>query len=166
MSEAAHTPERGHPTPLTYVKVAITLSAITAVEVGLFYLDMVPAMFVACFFILSATKFVMVALFYMHLRYEARLFSTLFFGGVVLAMIVVVSVLAIFGTLLNNPTKESQEQIKASAEHAKTTIEQPGAMVSLTSGNIAGMSLIMPHTRTGNVSLSNGHGTPSTAPIA
>ena len=166
MSEAEHTPEHGHPTPLTYVKVALTLSAITAVEVGLFYLDMVPAMFVACFFVLSATKFVMVALFYMHLRYEARLFSTLFFGGVVLAMIVVVSVLAIFGTLLVNPTKESQDQIKASAEHAMTTIEQPGAIVSLTSGSIDGLSLVLPHTGTGNVNLSNGLGTPNTAPIA
>ena len=108
MSETQHAPERGHPTPFTYVKVAFALSLITGIEVGLFYIDMVPALFVACFFILSATKFVMVALFYMHLRYEARLFSTLFFGGVTLAIIVVVSVLAIFGVLLVDPTRESQ----------------------------------------------------------
>ena len=149
MSEAEHTGERGHPTPLTYVKVALTLSFITAVEVGIFYIDMVPALFVACFFILSATKFVMVALFYMHLRYEARLFSTLFFGGVLLAMIVVVAVLAIFGVLLVNPSRESQEQIKAGTEHAGTVIEQPGAMVSLNGGSINGMSLVLPSTHKG-----------------
>jgi cytochrome c oxidase subunit 4 len=156
MSEVGHTAERGHPTPLTYVKVALTLSAITGIEVGLFYIDMVPALFVACFFILSATKFVMVALFYMHLRYEARLFSTLFFGGVVLALIVVVSVLAIFGVLLVDPTRESQDQIKSGSEHAKTVIEQPSAMVSLSGGSIDGMSLVLPPTST--LSISTVHG--------
>ena len=141
MSEAGHTP--GHPTPITYVKVALTLSFITAVEVGIFYIDMVPALFVACFFILSAIKFVMVALFYMHLRYEARLFSTLFFGGVLLAMIVVVAVLALFGVLLVNPSRESQEEITAGTDHAGTIIEQPGAMVSLNGGSINGLSLLL-----------------------
>ena len=144
MSDAEHTQERGHPTPLTYVKVALTLSFITAVEVGIFYIDMVPALFVACFFILSAIKFVMVALFYMHLRYEARLFSTLFFGGVLLAMIVVVAVLALFGVLLVNPSRESQEEITAGTDHASTIIEQPGAMVSLNGGSINGLSLLLP----------------------
>lgn len=148
MSEAEHTRERGHPTPLTYVKVALTLSFITAVEVGIFYIDMIPALFVACFFILSATKFVMVALFYMHLRYDARLFSTFFFGGVLLAMIVVVAVLAIFGTLLVNPSRESQEQIKAGSEHARAIIEQPGSMGSLHEGSIGGKSLVLPPTHT------------------
>ena len=124
--------------------MALTLSFITAVEVGIFYIEMVPALFVACFFILSATKFVMVALFYMHLRYDARLFSTLFFGGVVLAMVVVVAVLAIFGTLLVNPTRESQEAIKAGTEHAGTVIEQPVPMTSMIGGSIDGASLELP----------------------
>ncbi len=146
MSESEHTQERGHPTPLTYVKVALTLSFITLVEVGLFYIDMVPALFVACFFILSATKFVMVALFYMHLRYEARLFSTLFFGGVALAIVVVVAVLSIFGVLLVNPSRESQEEIKAGTEHSGGVIEQPGAMVSLNGGSINDLSLVLPPT--------------------
>ena len=37
-SESAHT---GHPTPLTYFKVAMVLSIITAIEVGVFYLEFV-----------------------------------------------------------------------------------------------------------------------------
>ena len=145
MSETEHTQHRGHPTPLTYVKVALTLSVITLIEVGLFYLEMTPALFVACFFILSATKFVMVAMFYMHLRYETRLFSTLFFGGVVLAMLLVVAVLAIFGILMVNPSRESQEEIKASAEHASAVVEQPGAMANLTLGGSHGLSFSHPH---------------------
>ena len=149
MSEAEHTREQGHPTPLTYVKVALTLSFITAVEVGIFYIDMVPALFVACFFILSAIKFVMVALFYMHLRYDARLFSTFFFGGLLLAMAVVVAVLALFGVLLVNPSRESQEEIKAGTDHAAAIIEQPGAMVSLHNGSIDGKTLVLPATHTG-----------------
>ena len=96
MSEAGHTRERAHPTPLTYVRVAFTLAAITGVEVGLFYVDMTPALFVACFFVLSATKFALVAMFYMHLRYEAKLFSTLFFAGLALAVAVVFTLIALF----------------------------------------------------------------------
>ncbi len=46
--------------------------------------------------ILSATKFVIVVLFYMHLRYDSPLFSRVFFGPLMLALFVVISLVILF----------------------------------------------------------------------
>ena len=79
-----------HPTPFTYLIVAISLSVITAVEVGVFYITELGRGIIPVLAVLSGLKFALVAMFYMHLRYEAKLFTTLFFTGVALAVAVVV----------------------------------------------------------------------------
>ena len=86
----------GHPTPLTYFKVAVTLSVITAAEVGIFYIEDLGIGIVPILVVLSTVKFAMVAMFYMHLRYDARLFSGFFLGGLLLAISIVLAVLALF----------------------------------------------------------------------
>ena len=91
--ESVHT---GHPTPLTYFKVAMTLSVITAIEVAIFYVEDLGAWIIPILVVLSAAKFAMVAMFYMHLRYDAKLFSGFFVGGLVLALAVVMAVLVLF----------------------------------------------------------------------
>ncbi len=91
--QSAHT---GHPTPLTYFKVAMTLSVITAIEVAVFYVEDLGAWIIPILVVLSAAKFAMVAMFYMHLRYDAKLFSGFFVGGLALAMSVVMAVLVLF----------------------------------------------------------------------
>ena len=91
-----HPAESGHPTPLTYFKVAMTLSAITAVEVGIFYIEDLGKGIIPILVVLSGAKFALVAMFYMHLRYDARLFSAFFVGGLALAVAVVLAVLALF----------------------------------------------------------------------
>ena len=88
--------EPAHPTPLTYIKVATILAVITIVEVGIFYIDALEPAFLPIFLILSATKFVIVILFYMHLKFDDRLFSRLFVGGLLLAAAVIVTLLALF----------------------------------------------------------------------
>jgi cytochrome c oxidase subunit 4 len=85
-----------HPTPLTYFKVAMALAAITAVEVGVFYVEDLGKGIIPVLAVLSATKFALVAMFYMHLRYEARLFSGLFVGGLALAVVVSFALLGLF----------------------------------------------------------------------
>ena len=91
--EAVHS---GHPTPLTYFKVAMTLSVMTAIEVGVFYIEDLGKGIIPVLAVLSIAKFALVAMFYMHLRYESRLFSTFFVAGLVLAVSVVFAVLALF----------------------------------------------------------------------
>lgn len=88
--------QAAHPTPLTYLKVAIALSAITAVEVGVFYINDLGHVIIPVLAVLSGVKFALVAMFYMHLKYEAKLFTTLFFVGVGLAVAVVFTLIALF----------------------------------------------------------------------
>ncbi len=86
----------GHPTPKTYLIVAMILSAITAVEVAVFYATWLGHGIIPVLAILSTIKFAMVAMFYMHLRYDARLFSSLFVGGLALAFSVVFALIGLF----------------------------------------------------------------------
>jgi cytochrome c oxidase subunit 4 len=95
--EAAAEPTQvGHPTPLTYFKVAMTLVAITALEVGVFYVEDLGKGIIPILVVLSGTKFALVAMFYMHLRYDARLFSGLFVGGLALSFTVGIALLGLF----------------------------------------------------------------------
>ena len=96
-----------HPTPLTYLKVAATLGVLTAVEVAVFYIDVLEPAFLAIFLILSVAKFVLVVMFYMHLKFDNRLFSGVFVGGLLLAVAVVVVLMSLFQVLsaLANPSE-------------------------------------------------------------
>ncbi len=96
-SDDVHT---GHPTPGTYFKVAITLSVITAIEVGVFYLEFIKHGIIPVLVVLSATKFALVAMFYMHLKYDHKIFSRFFVGGFILAVAVGIALLVLFQHLL------------------------------------------------------------------
>ena len=91
--------ERAHPTPLTYLKIATALVAITAVEVGIFYVEALKGALIPIFLVLPAVKFALVAMFYMHLKFDSRLFSGLFVGGLLLATLVIVALLGLFQVL-------------------------------------------------------------------
>ena len=86
----------GHPTPLTYFKIAMTLSVITAIEVGIFYLEGLGHWIIPILVILSGAKFALVVMFYMHLKYDHRLFSWMFVGGLLLAVAVVFALMGLF----------------------------------------------------------------------
>ena len=99
MADIPRPREAAHPTPFIYLKVAVTLAALTGVEVGVFYIDALEPAFLAIFLILSVVKFVLVVLFYMHLKFDARLFSGVFVGGLLLALAVAVMILSLFQVL-------------------------------------------------------------------
>jgi len=86
----------GHPTPLTYVKVAFTLTFITAVEVGVFYLEWLSYGIIPILVILSGAKFAIVVMFYMHLKFDSRLFTGMFFAGFIIASGVILALMALF----------------------------------------------------------------------
>jgi cytochrome c oxidase subunit 4 len=75
-----------HPTPSQYVVVGMFLAFVTAVEVALYYIDMNFNVMVTVLIVLSAIKFLFVVGFFMHLRFDSRVFSVLFFGGLLLAL--------------------------------------------------------------------------------
>ena len=86
----------GHPTPTTYFKVAMILSAITAAEVGIFYATWLGYGIIPVLAIMSTAKFILVGMFYMHLKYDHRLFSGLFVTGLLLATAVIFALLTLF----------------------------------------------------------------------
>jgi cytochrome c oxidase subunit 4 len=86
----------GHATVGTYVLIGVILTVITAVEVAIFYIPALAGVLVPVLLTLSAAKFVIVVLFYMHLRYDSPIFSRVFFGPMMLALVVVVGMVLLF----------------------------------------------------------------------
>jgi len=88
--------EQAHATTGTYLRVAAILVMITLIEVGVFYVPAFQGVVVPLLLMLSAVKFTLVVMFYMHLKFDNRFFTFLFGGPLLLAMAVVVSLLFIF----------------------------------------------------------------------
>jgi len=86
-----------HPGPLEYVQIGAVLAMLTAIEVAVYYVNIQQGLFITILLALSATKFAFVVLWFMHLRFDSRLFSTMFIGGFALAASVFVVVLATLG---------------------------------------------------------------------
>ena len=78
-----------------YVRIALILAAITALEVATYYVDF-GALFLPSLLLMMAVKFYIVVSFFMHLRYENKLFSWVFYAGLYLAIIVYGIFLATF----------------------------------------------------------------------
>ncbi len=103
MSDAPHTEhaeahgEHAHPGAREYLVIAIILTVITAVEVAVYYVPSMRPVLVPVLLTLSAVKFTLVALFYMHLKFDHRLFTWLFGIGIVLATAVILALMKLFG---------------------------------------------------------------------
>ena len=93
--------EKEHPTWSTYWKVALILTVITAIEVWVYYVPSIynSRAFVPMLVVMSAVKFAIVVLFYMHLKYDHRLFRALFTGPLIVAMVTIVALMFLFGKL-------------------------------------------------------------------
>ena len=90
-----------HPTALTYVVVGVVLTVITAVEVAAYYIPAWSgsAVYVPSMLLLSAVKFVTVVMFYMHLKYDHKLFRALFTGPFLIAFVTLFGLMFLFGKL-------------------------------------------------------------------
>ncbi len=101
-SSAGHTPhpgEKPHPTWKQYKWVALILTVITIVEVWIYYIPSFVAsrLFVPALLIMSAVKFAIVVMFYMHLRYDHKLFRVLFTGPLLIAITSLIALMFLFG---------------------------------------------------------------------
>jgi cytochrome c oxidase subunit 4 len=97
----AHAAEHAHPTWKTYKWVALILFVITVVEVWVYYIpaSVASRAFVPTLLILSAAKFIIVVAFYMHLKYDAKLFRALFVFPLIIGITVIVALLFLFGQI-------------------------------------------------------------------
>jgi heme/copper-type cytochrome/quinol oxidase subunit 4 len=83
--------------PRTYLVVATFLVAITVMEVWVFYIPALARVLVPILLLLSACKFALVAMFYMHLRFDHAWFSYVFVAPLLIAVSLAVSLLWLFG---------------------------------------------------------------------
>jgi len=79
-----------------YVVVALTLSLMTAAEVTLTYMSLPGWFFLTCLFTLMVLKFTTVVSRFMHLKFDNKIFSWLFYSGLILAVCVYAAALATF----------------------------------------------------------------------
>lgn len=96
MASEAHLHESSHPSPLRYVGIALVLAIVTLIEVAIVFVEPLRGLVLPILVVLSAFKFALVAMFFMHLRFDHRLFSILFTGGLILAIGVIAALVALF----------------------------------------------------------------------
>jgi cytochrome c oxidase subunit 4 len=89
---SAHPPARDrgesaeHASIGTYVKVAAVLCVVTALEFAVVYIRQLTPILTPLLIVMSAGKFALVVMYFMHLRYDARPLTFLFVAPLVLAI--------------------------------------------------------------------------------
>ncbi|HSM03171.1 MAG TPA: cytochrome C oxidase subunit IV family protein [Longimicrobiales bacterium] len=71
------------------------LAALTGMEVGAYYMELGAAE-VPLLLILSAAKFVLVVGFFMHLKFDSKVFTGVFVAGLVLAVFMVSALMVLY----------------------------------------------------------------------
>lgn len=110
MSHAAtHAGAHPHPSGATYVKIAVILFILTALEVGAYEVAnsgepaglaaFVAPTIVPILIVLSAAKFALVAMFYMHLKQDGPLLSGIFVFPIILAIGIALALISLFAVV-------------------------------------------------------------------
>ncbi len=93
--------EHAHPKDSFYVKIALFLAILTGLEIALSYVHW-GSLGTYLLFALMIVKFVSVVMFFMHLRFDSKIFGYLFWTGLGLALTVYVAALATFQMFSKN----------------------------------------------------------------
>jgi caa(3)-type oxidase subunit IV len=106
MHAPAHPAEHAHPSWQTYTKVALILFVLTAMEVGAYEIvhrhapaglaTVLEPVVVEVLLLLSALKFALVAMFYMHLKSDGKLLTGIFSFSLILAAGIIGSLIILF----------------------------------------------------------------------
>jgi cytochrome c oxidase subunit 4 len=93
----------GHASPAFYWAIGGILTVITAVEVAIFYIPFLSGVLVPTLLALSAAKFLLVVLFFMHLKFDSKVFSGVFLAGMVLAVFMTTALIVLYKVLPKYP---------------------------------------------------------------
>ena len=87
-----------HPSDWAYVKIAVVLGLVTALEVFTYFRTVLDwgAALVPSLIFMMVLKFYLVATWFMHLRFDSKLFARMFTAGLALAVGVYAATLAAF----------------------------------------------------------------------
>jgi cytochrome c oxidase subunit 4 len=92
--------DAGHAGTRTYLFVAAILTVITGMDFGALYIRALTPILVPLLLVMSAAKFVLVVLFFMHLRYDTRALWMLFTSALVVAIGLVIALTTLTGQFL------------------------------------------------------------------
>jgi len=93
----------GHASPGFYWVIGGILTVITAVEVAVFYVPALEAALVPILLVLSAAKFLLVVMFFMHLKFDSKIFSGVFLAGLILAVFMTTALIVLYKVLPQYP---------------------------------------------------------------
>ena len=94
------TPAEGHslhPSPRDYVHIAVVLAVLTALEVSTYFFDF-GVIAIPLLVVLMVVKFLYVAGWFMHLKFDSKVFGMLMYNGLALALALyaIVAVVTLF----------------------------------------------------------------------
>jgi cytochrome c oxidase subunit 4 len=78
----------------------VILTAVTAIEVAATYVQRLTPILIPTLLVLSLAKFLLVVLFFMHLRYDSRVLTALFVGPMVIAVATVLALIALIHAVM------------------------------------------------------------------
>jgi cytochrome c oxidase subunit 4 len=87
---------REQPGVATYLIIAAFLTVLTAMEVTVFYVRAMKPVLLPVLLVLSAAKFTLVVMFYMHLKFDRRAYSVVFLVLLFFAAALIGSLLLLF----------------------------------------------------------------------
>ena len=102
VSAHAHATDQApeHASVRTYIRVAVILTLVTGLEVGVIYIRALTPIIVPLLLVMAAGKFALVVMFFMHLRYDGRALTTLFLGPLLIATLLGVALMTLTGAFL------------------------------------------------------------------
>ena len=91
-----------HPSPRDYVNIAAVLAVLTALEVSTYFFDF-GVIAIPLLIVLMSVKFLYIAGWFMHLKFDTRAYSWLMYTGLVLAL-VLYAIVAVISLFEHSPT--------------------------------------------------------------
>jgi cytochrome c oxidase subunit 4 len=96
----ARAPHREHPSAKEYVRIGVILAVLTTLEIASYYVDTSTAVLIPTLFALAFVKFLLVVMWFMHLRFDDRRYARFFVSGLALAATLYLVVLISFKAFL------------------------------------------------------------------
>ncbi len=98
--------ERQHPGAAIYLKIAVVLFVLTALEVAAYevarkelpgaVMELIARLIIPILVVLSAAKFALVGMYYMHLKQDAKIYSGVFVFPIIIAVALTFALLLLF----------------------------------------------------------------------
>ena len=91
--------EAEHAGPKTYVLIALILGVLTAAEVAVYEIDAFDSVRIPVLMVLTASKFALVVMYFMHLKFDSRIFSGVFVAPLFLGIAMIAALIVLIKVL-------------------------------------------------------------------